>query len=57
MANNVAANALIDTGSTLSYVNKKFAIANKFGVVSNEIGSAATGNCFQSKEVGLSMIC
>ena len=30
LVNNVAANALIDTGSTLSYVNQKFAIAKKF---------------------------
>ena len=30
LVNSVAANTLIDTGSTLSYVNQKFAIANKF---------------------------
>ena len=58
LVNNVAANALIDTGSTLSYVNEKFAIANKLkgSNENNEIGLAVTGNCFQSKEVCLSTI-
>ena len=58
MVNNVAANALIDTGSTLSYVNQKFAIANRFQLSNenNEIGLAVTGNCFQSKEVCSSTI-
>ena len=58
LVNNVAANALIDTGSTLSYVNQKFAIANRFQLSNenNEIGLAVTGNCFQSKEVSLSTI-
>ena len=55
LVNNVAANALIDTGSTLSYVNQKFAIANRFRLSnkSNEIGLAVTGNCFQCKEACL----
>ena len=58
LVNNVAANAIIDTGSTLSYVNQKYAIANRFQLSneSNEIGLAVTGNCFQSKEVCLSSI-
>ena len=45
LVNNVASNALIDTGSTLSYVNQKFAIANKFwrSNKSND-GLAVTGN-------------
>ena len=55
LANNVATNALIDTSSKLSYVNQKFAIANRFQLsnVSNKIGLAITRNCFQSKEVSL----
>ena len=58
LVNNVAANALIDTGSTLSYVNQKFAIASRFQLSNenNEIGLAVTGNCFQSKEVCSSTI-
>ena len=58
LVNNIAANALIDTGSTLSYVNQKFAIANRFQLSNenNEIGLAVTGNCFQSKEVCSSTI-
>ena len=45
-------------GSMLSYINQKFAIANKFQLSneSNEIGLAITGNCFQSKKVCLSII-
>ena len=59
LVNNVAANALIDTGSTLSYVNQKFVIANRFQLSNenNEIGLAVTGNCFQSKKVCSSTIC
>ena len=53
LINNVAANALIDTDSMLSYVNQKFELSNE----SNEIGFTVTGNCFQSKEVCLSTIC
>ena len=58
LVNNVAANALIDTGSTLSYVNQKFAIANRFQLSNenNKIGLAVTGNYFQSKEVCSSTI-
>ena len=58
LVNNVAANALIDIGSTLSYVNQKFALENRFQLSndSNEIGLAVTGNCFQSKKVCLSTI-
>ena len=57
LINNVAANVLIDTGSTLSYVNQKFAIANKFQLSNeNKIGLAVTGNCFQSKEICLPTI-
>ena len=58
LVNNVVANALIDTGSRLSYANQKFAIANRFQLSNenNEIGSALTENCFQSKEVCLSTI-
>ena len=48
LVNKVAANAQIDTGSTLSYANQKFAIANEFQISNgnNEIGLAVTGNCF-----------
>ena len=58
LVNNVAANALIDTDSTLSYINQKFAIANRFQLSneSNEIGLAVTGNYFQGKEVCLATI-
>ena len=58
LVNNVAANALIDIGSTLSYFNQKFASANRFRLSNerNQIGLAVTGNCFQSKEVCLSTI-
>ena len=58
LVNNVAANPLTDTGSTLSYINQKFAITNRFQLSNenNEIGLGITGNCFQSKEVCLSTI-
>ena len=52
LVNNVAANALIDTGSTMSYVNQKFATANRFqhSNESKKIGLAVTRNCIQNKE-------
>ena len=58
LVNNVAANTLIDTGLTLSYVNQKFAFAKRFQLSNenNEIGLVVTGNCFQSKEVCSSTI-
>ena len=57
LVNNVAVNALIDTGSTLSYFNQ-ICIANRFQFSneSNQIGLAVTGKCFRSKEVCLSTI-
>ena len=59
LVNSIAANTLIDTSSMLSYVNQKFAIANKFqrSNESNKIDLAVTRNCFQSKKVCLSTIC
>ena len=53
--NNDVANALIDSGSSMSYINSKFAIANRFHRrnKSNKIGLAVTGNYFQSIEVCL----
>ena len=52
VVNNVAAKALIDTGSTLSYVNQKFAIENRFQLSNenNEIGLAVTGTAFKVKK-------
>ena len=60
VVNNVAANALIDTGSTLSYVNQKFAIDNRFQLnnENNEIGLAVTGTVFKVKKfVRLRFVC
>ena len=57
--NGVDANALIDTGSTLSHINKSFALKHKFNVRGerNGIGLAVTENCSQSDGCCLSTIC
>ena len=57
--NGVQANALIDTGSTLSQINRTFALQHNFTQCNerNEIGLAVTGNCFQSDGFCLVTIC
>ena len=54
----VSANALIDTGSTLSHINKNFAFKHKFRRCNeyNEIGLAISGSGSQSEGYCLSTI-
>ena len=57
--NGIQANALIDTGSTLSHINRTFASQHDFTLCTerNEIGLAVTGNCSQSDGFCLVTIC
>ena len=57
--NGVQANALIDTGSTLSHINRTFALQHNFTQCNehNEIGLAVTGNCSQSDGFYVVTIC
>ena len=52
LINNVVANALIDTGSTLSYINQNVAIANRFprGNESNKIDFGKPESVFKIKK-------
>ena len=55
----VKANALIDTGSSLNHIDKRFAKRNKFTIYteSNQIGLAVNGKFSQSEGFCLSTIC
>ena len=57
--NGVQANALINTGSTLSHINRTFALQHNLTQCNerNEIGLAVTGNCSQSDGFCLVIIC
>ena len=55
----VRANALIDTASTLSHINKTFALKHNFKYCEelSVVGLAVTENCSQSKGFYMSNIC